>query len=99
MRAVSIDFVEAIIEERNGEACALTTNVEECLTGLIFAAGFLGEGGLEAILGDNWREELEEADVTFTDDAHATVAPILNEDEPTMLVRQDGKWLIVVEES
>jgi hypothetical protein len=97
VKAVSIQFVEAILDERNGLACALTTNVGDCIAGLALAQGFLGEGGVEAVLGDNWRDELENADVTFHDDDRATIEPITGL-EPIELVRQDGKWLIAYDD-
>ena len=98
VKAITAQFLEAAIDGRNGEACALTTNVGECLGGLVLAEGFLGEGGFEAVLGEDWREKLDSAQVTFADDDHATVAPLTSEDDPTELVREDGEWLIVVEE-
>jgi hypothetical protein len=93
------EFLEAAIEGENGRACAMTTDVDECLSGLMLAEGFLGEGGLEAVLGDDWREQIENAEVTFTDDNHASLPPITPDEEgPTELVREDGEWRIVVEE-
>jgi hypothetical protein len=93
------DYLEAIIDGRNGEACAMTTDPEECVGALALAQGFLGEGGFEALLGEDWRERLEAAEVTFADDDHATLPPLSPEDEsPTELVREDDRWLIVVEE-
>jgi hypothetical protein len=59
------EFLEAAIDGENGRACAMTTDVNECLSGLVLAEGFLGEGGLEAVLGDDWREQIENAEVTF----------------------------------
>ena len=97
-KAVVTDFLEALIDDRNGEACALTTDPGECIGALALAKGFVGEGGFEALLGDDWREELDAADVTFTDDDHATIAPLAADDDPTELVREDGEWLIVYEE-
>lgn len=97
-KAVVTDFLEAVIDDRNGEACALTTDPGECIGALALAKGFVGEGGFEALLGDDWREELDAADVTFTDDDHLTIAPLTAEDDPTKLVREDGEWLIVYEE-
>ncbi len=91
-------FLEAMIDDRTGEACALTTDAGECLGALVLAQGFVGEGGFEALLGDDWREELEAADVTFADDDHASLAPISEDDEGTELVREDGDWLIVFDE-
>jgi hypothetical protein len=99
VKAVTAEFLEAAIDGRNGEACALTTDPSECLGALVLAAGFLGEGGLEATLGEDWRERLEAAEVTFADDDHATIAPFgEDEEEPSPLVREDGEWLIVFEE-
>jgi hypothetical protein len=97
VKRVSADFIEATIDGRNGEACALTTDAGKCLGALVLAEGFLGEGGYEALLGDDWREKLEAAEVTFADDDHATIAPI-TKDDGNELVREDGKWLIVFEE-
>jgi hypothetical protein len=92
-------FLEYAIDGENGRACALTTDTETCLSGLLLAGGFLGEGGLEAVLGEDWRAQLENAEVTFADDDHASVPPLTPEEEsPTELVREDGEWLIVVEE-
>jgi hypothetical protein len=91
------EFLEAAIDGDNGRA--MTTDVDECLGGLVLAQGFLGEGGFEAVLGDDWREQIENAEVTFADEDHASVPPITPDEEgPTELVRQDGEWLIVVEE-
>lgn len=98
VKQVTADFLEAMIAERNGVACALTTDVGECLAALALAGGIVGEGGLEALLGEDWRERLDAADVTFADDDHATIAPLNNEDDGTDLVRKDGEWLIVFEE-
>ena len=82
-----------------GARARMTTNVDECLSGLMLAQGFLGEGGFEAALGDDWREQLENAEVTFADDNHASVPPLTPDEEgPTELVREDGEWRIVVEE-
>ena len=97
VRSLSFQFVEALLDERNGVACALTTNVGDCIAGLALAQGFLGEGGVEAVLGDHWRDDLKNADVTFHDDNHATIAPITGL-EPIELVREDGKWLIVYDD-
>jgi hypothetical protein len=98
VKKVAAEFLEAAIDGRNGEACALTTKVEKCLGGLVLAASFLGEGGFEAVLGDDWREQLESAEVTFADDDHATIPPIGSDNEPTELVREDGEWLLVYED-
>jgi hypothetical protein len=99
VKEVSADFIEALIDGENGRACAMTTDPETCLGGLVLAQGFLGEGGFEALLGDDWRENLENAEVTFADDDHASVPPLTPDEEgPTELVREDGEWLIVVEE-
>ena len=100
MKAVSADFLQAAIDERNGEACALTTDPGKCLGALALAKRFLGEGGYEALLGEDWRERLNAASVTFADDDHATIAPFTKNDESdtNKLVREDGKWLIVVED-
>jgi hypothetical protein len=99
VKRVAREFLEAVIDDRNGEACALTTEPSECLTGLVLAKGFIGEGGYEALLGDDWREELDAADVTFAGDDHATIAPFTeDDDEGTELVRQDDEWLIVSED-
>lgn len=98
VKEVSADFIEALIDGENGRACAMTTDPDTCLSGLVLAQGFLGEGGFEALLGDDWREELEKAEITFTDDNHATVPPLSPDDDgPTQLVREDGEWLIAVE--
>jgi hypothetical protein len=95
----TVEFTQAVIDGDNGRACAMTTDVDTCLGSLVLAQGFLGEGGFEALLGDDWREQLEQAEVTFADENHASIPP-LTEDEkgPTELVREDGEWLIVVEE-
>jgi hypothetical protein len=99
VKGVSRDFLEAIIEDRNGEACALTTDPGECLTGLVLAKGFVGEGGYEALLGDDWRENLDAAEVTFADEDHATIASFTDEDdEGTELVRDDDEWLLVLDD-
>jgi hypothetical protein len=93
------EFLEAAIEGQNGRACAMTTDVDECLSGLVLAQGFLGEGGFEAVLGEDWRDELANAEVTFADDDHASVPPLTPDEEvPTELVRENGRWLIVIEE-
>jgi hypothetical protein len=47
-------FVEAMIDEQPGEACAKTTNVEDCLGSLALAQASLGEGGIEALLPSDW---------------------------------------------
>ena len=75
--------------------------------------GFLGEGGFEELLGEDWREELENAEVTFADENHATVRFSAREESPANssevpsvtaytytaeLVREDGEWLMIVEE-
>ena len=83
---------------RNGEACALTTDPGQCVGALAVAQGFLGEGGYEALLGEDWREKLEAAEVTFADDDHATIAPLVADDSPTKLIRRGDDWLIVAEE-
>ena len=36
--------------------------------------------------------------VTFTDDDHASIPPLNDDDDGTELVRQDGEWRIVFEE-
>lgn len=64
------EFIEALIAGQSGKACAMTTDVETCLSGLVAAQGFLGEGGYEALLGEDWRDELENVEVTFADDDH-----------------------------
>jgi hypothetical protein len=74
------------------------TNPTGCLGALVLAEGFLGEGGYEALLGDDWREKLEAAEVTFADDDHASIPPLNEDDDGTELVREDGEWLIVFEE-
>jgi hypothetical protein len=77
----------------------MTTDVDTCLSGVVLAQGFLGEGGLEALIGEDWREKLDAAEVTFADENHASIPPLLSDDdEGTELVRDDGEWLIVVEE-
>ena len=98
MKQVAADFLEAAIDGRNGEACALTTDSGGCLGALAVAAGFLGEAGFEAQLGDGWRERLDATTVTFTDDDHASIPPLNDDDDGTELVRQDGEWRIVFEE-
>jgi hypothetical protein len=95
VKAVSADFLEAVIDERNGEACALTTEPGRCLGALVLAQGFAGEGGMEALLGEDWRERLDAAQVTFADEDHATIAPFTKDKDPQDLVREDGDWLIV----
>ena len=96
VKQVTGDFLEAMIDGRNGEACALTTDAGECIGGLVVAGGLVGEGGFEALLGDDWLEKLDAAEVTFADDDHASVAPLSEDDDGTELVRDDGDWLIVV---
>lgn len=98
VKDTTADFLEAAIDGENGKACALTTDVETCLGQLVAAQGFLGEGGFEALLGEDWREQLENAEITFADAEHASVPPLSPDDEPTELVREEGEWLIVVEE-
>jgi hypothetical protein len=71
---------------------------DRVLGALVLAEGFLGEGGYEALLGDDWREKLEAAEVTFADDDHASIPPLNEDDDGTELVREDGEWLIVFEE-
>jgi hypothetical protein len=97
VKDVTADFLEAMIDGRNGEACALTTNVDECLRALVLARRFLGEGGMEELIGDDWQEKVDSAEVTFADDNHATFPPLW-QDKPTELVREDGEWLLLFEE-
>ena len=92
------DFTDAVIDGENGKACAMTTDVETCLGALVLTHGFLGEGGYEAILGDDWREQLENARVEFTDADHASIPPLGSDDDPTEFVREGDRWLIVMEE-
>jgi hypothetical protein len=91
-------FLGALIDGRNEQACASTTDPEECLGSLVLAQAFLGEGGYEALLGEDWRENLEAAEVTFADENHASVPPLTPDEGPTELAQEDGEWLIVVEE-
>lgn len=98
MRPVAAEFLEAVIDGRTGEACALTTDSGRCLGALALAEGFLGEGGFEVQLGDDWREKLDVVSVTFAADDHASIPPLNDEDDGTELVREDGEWLIVFEE-
>jgi hypothetical protein len=98
VKQVAADFIEATIDGRNGVACALTTDPGKCLGALALAAGFVGEGGFAALLGNDWRENLDAAVVTFADDDHASVPPLSDKDEGTELIRKDGEWLIVFEE-
>jgi hypothetical protein len=97
VKDVTTDYLEAILAEENGRACALTTSPQDCLGQLALAQGFLGEGGFEALLPEDWRDRLDEAEVTFADDDHATIGALSSDDDPTELVREEGRWLIVVE--
>lgn len=64
------------------------------------ACGRFSRGrGFEAVLGEDWQEKLDSAEVTFADDDHATIAPWGAEEDPTELVREEGEWLLVSEES
>jgi hypothetical protein len=99
IKDTTAEFLEAVIDGRNGEACALTTDPGQCVGQLALAQGFLGEGGFEALLGEDWRDELDAAEVEFADEDHATIPPLSPDDDPTTLVQRDGRWLIVVEES
>jgi hypothetical protein len=56
----------------------------------LLAQRFLEEGGYEALLGDDWREKLESAQVTFADEDHASIPPLVPDEEegPAELVRQ-----------
>lgn len=97
MRGTVEGFIDDVIAGDNGKACAATTDKRSCLATLLLAQEFLGDDGYEAVLGDGWRQSLGEATVTFTDDAHASMPPLPSDDEPTELVRQEGRWLIVFE--
>jgi hypothetical protein len=98
IKDTAAEFWEAVIDGRNGEACALTTDPGKCIGSLALAQGFLGEGGFEALIDEDWREALEAAEVEFADDDHATIPPFSPDDDPTQFVREDGLWLIVFEE-
>jgi hypothetical protein len=93
-----VDFVEALIDEETGDACAMTTDVGSCLGAIAFAQGFLGESGYESILPDDWRDSIEDAEVTFSDDDHATIPPLTEDEEPTEFVREEGEWKLVMED-
>ena len=94
VKDVYADFVEALIAEKNGDACAMTTDVGGCLAAIGLAQGFLGESNFESLMPDDWRDRLENAEVTFSDENHATIPPLPG-DDPTEFVRQDGEWKLV----
>jgi hypothetical protein len=98
VKDVYVDFVEALADEETGDACALTTDVGSCLGAMALAQGFLGESDFESILPDDWREQIDDAEVTFTDDDHATIPPLPGDEEATDFVRVDGDWKLVMED-
>jgi hypothetical protein len=99
IRARAVAFVDAVNDGEDGEACAMTTDPDACQRTIALAEGFLGEDGFEALLPDDWRDQLSDAPVTFSDDRHATMAGLTGEDEPGQFVYEDGEWLIVFEDS
>jgi hypothetical protein len=100
VREASIDFAAALAAGDDERACAVTTDVELCLETLALAAEYLIDAEFFRLaLGENWRDRLRAADVTFSDANHATIAPIMaGDDSENELVRRGGKWLSVVDE-
>ena len=65
------DYSEAIIDGDNGRAGGLPTDVESCLGRLVLAQDWVPAicaSSFEARLGEDWREKLDDVEVTFADD-------------------------------
>ena len=101
LQGLMVEYVEYMIDGENGRACAMTTAPEDCAGAMVLAQGFLGEGGLEALLPKDWRDRIEDTPVKVIDaDTAELAAGDFGEDEegePTRFVREDGDWLMVYE--
>jgi hypothetical protein len=100
VREASVDFAEALIAGDNERACAMTTDPDLCLEELSLAEEYLIDAEyMKLALGENWRERLRAAAVTFSDANHATIAPIMPGDgSDNELVREGNTWLTVIDE-
>jgi hypothetical protein len=98
VKAASAEFLDALIDDRSHEACALTTDPNACLRQVKLAENILSQGAYTEALGDDWRERLDAAEVTFSDDNHAEIAPISKDDPGARLVREGGTWLVIFSE-
>ena len=99
VKAVTRQFFEALIDDRNGEACALTVTPDECLGDLRSLEENLGELDFGELLGDDWRAGLKAAEVTSTGDDSVTITSFTESVEPITLLRMEGEWLIIWEVS
>lgn len=100
VREAVVSFGEALVAGDNERACALTTRADACAE-LLFELEeyFIDQETFELALGEGWRERVRSAEVTFSDANHATLAPIMFDDQtPNDLVRQQGEWLVVFDE-
>jgi hypothetical protein len=88
--------VQALVDGKDAEACALTVNPEECAAVVALNRAFEPETGGPDLLPDDWRERIRSAEVTFSAEDRAQVAPIAGDDEPMQFVREDGEWRILV---
>ena len=73
-----------------------------CLAAVLALGGAAcgGESASQRLsLGEDRREQLENAEITFADEDHASVPPLTPDEEgPIELVREDDEWRIVVED-
>ena len=94
IRAAAIEFADLLKDNKIASACDLTPDRQKCISAMALAKSVYGSE-FTSLIPDDYTERVEKATVTITGDSATINMP----DDPQKMVKQDGKWLVEIEET